>query len=104
LRNYYAIHDLERYRLGLVPHRYSLARVIPNSIMNMSAPEETEMMNKANILASLYPRVTDPLKTMLVKILIALLLTIVFLLIPASVLTFSKVYLEQEIRTARKKA
>lgn len=95
LRNYYAIHDLEQLKLGLVPHRYSVARVIPSSVMNISAP--TIQPNASVITASLSPRNTDPLKDFLVKTLIVLVLAIVLILIPATVLTLTSFYLNKKL-------
>ena len=95
LRNYYAIHDLELLRLGLVPHRYSLARVIPSSIMNVSS--SAPQANKENIIASLLPRNTDPLKEFLVRTLIVLLFAIVLILVPAAVLTTVSYYLNKKL-------
>jgi hypothetical protein len=95
LRNYYAIHDLESLRLGLVPHRYSLARIIPSSVMNVSG--STIQPNASVITASLFSRNTDPLKDFLVKTLIVLVLAIVLILIPAAVLTLTSFYLNKKL-------
>ena len=85
LRNYYAIHDLERARLGLVPHRHSNARVISTSVMNMSGSITKEF-------PTFNPRNVDPLKDILIKIAIGLFVILLIILLPAFLITVVSYY------------
>ena len=85
LRNYYAIHDLERARLGLVPHRQSTARVISTALMNVSGSMTRDF-------PTFNPRNVDPLKDILIKLVVGLFVILLIILVPAFVLTVFNYY------------
>jgi hypothetical protein len=88
LRNYYAIHDLEQSRLGLVPHRYSKARVIPTTLMNVNMSYPIDPV----VIPPLGPRHTDPFRDSLLKVTISLIFFIILILVPALIVTVVSFY------------
>jgi hypothetical protein len=94
MRNFYSIHDLENAQLGLVPHRYSDARIISKDKMRVISQNSSNGTGQPQPpIPPNPPDPSDPIVSILTKIVIILIVVIICILLPLLVVTLIIKYL-----------